>query len=76
MRCSCSQNSGGFPWRCHERRLSICIFAVHSGRVLDSRSHWFCCVQTYPELEVSPPVQAAALVGAGLLYRGTCHRCL
>lgn len=30
--------------------------------------------QTYPELEVSPPVQAAALVSAGLLYRGTCHR--
>ena len=33
-----------------------------------------CSAQTYPELEVSPPVQAAALVGAGLLYQGTCHR--
>lgn len=31
-------------------------------------------LQTYPELEVSPTVQAAALLGAGLLHRGTCHR--
>lgn len=28
----------------------------------------------YPELDVQPAVQAAALLGAGLLYRGTCHR--
>jgi hypothetical protein len=35
----------------------------------------FAYLQTYPELEVSPTVQAAALLGAGLLHRGTCHRC-
>jgi anaphase-promoting complex subunit 1 len=29
----------------------------------------------YPDLDVAPTVQAAALLGAGLLYRGTCHRC-
>ena len=31
---------------------------------------------TYPELELSPHVQAAAILGAGLLYMGSCHRCL
>ncbi len=30
----------------------------------------------YPDLDVAPTMQAAALLGAGLLYRGTCHRCL
>ena len=30
----------------------------------------------YPDLDVAPTVQAAALLGAGLLYRGTCHRYL
>ncbi len=30
---------------------------------------------TYPELELSPLVQAAALLGVGLLYQGSCHRC-
>ncbi|KAK9819157.1 hypothetical protein WJX81_007920 [Elliptochloris bilobata] len=29
---------------------------------------------TYPELELSPLVQAAALLGVGLLYQGSCHR--
>jgi hypothetical protein len=29
---------------------------------------------TYPEVELSPLVQAAALMGIGLLYRGSCHR--
>ncbi len=29
---------------------------------------------TFPELELSPLVQAAALLGIGLLYRGSCHR--
>ena len=29
---------------------------------------------TYPELELSPHVQAAAILGAGLLYMGSCHR--
>jgi anaphase-promoting complex subunit 1 len=29
---------------------------------------------TYPELEISPLVQAAALVGVGLLFEGTGHR--
>lgn len=28
----------------------------------------------YPEVELSPLVQAAALMGIGLLYRGSCHR--
>lgn len=30
---------------------------------------------TYPELELSPLVQAAALLGVGLVYQGSCHRC-
>lgn len=30
--------------------------------------------QAYPELELSPLVQSAALMGIGLLHRGTCHR--
>jgi hypothetical protein len=30
---------------------------------------------TYPEVEVSQLVQSAALLGVGLLYRGSCHRC-
>lgn len=30
---------------------------------------------TYPELELSPLVQAAALLGIGLVYQGSCHRC-
>ncbi|KAK9834947.1 hypothetical protein WJX84_010452 [Apatococcus fuscideae] len=29
---------------------------------------------TYPELELSPHVQAAAILGAGLLYMGSCQR--
>ena len=29
---------------------------------------------SYPELELSPLVQAAALLGVGLLYQGSCHR--
>ena len=29
---------------------------------------------SYPDLELSPLVQAAALVGAGLLYQGSAHR--
>ena len=29
---------------------------------------------TYPELELSPLVQASALLGVGLLYQGSCHR--
>lgn len=29
---------------------------------------------TYPELEISPLVQAAALLGVGLLFQGSCHR--
>jgi hypothetical protein len=29
----------------------------------------------YPELELSPLVQAAALLGLGLLFQGSCHRC-
>ncbi|KAK9828929.1 hypothetical protein WJX72_002853 [[Myrmecia] bisecta] len=29
---------------------------------------------TYPELELSPLVQAAALMGVGLLYQSSCHR--
>ncbi|KAI3425098.1 hypothetical protein D9Q98_008476 [Chlorella vulgaris] len=28
----------------------------------------------YPELDISPLVQAAALAGVGLLFQGTCHR--
>ena len=28
----------------------------------------------YPELELSPLVQSAALLGVGLLYQGSCHR--
>lgn len=28
----------------------------------------------YPELELSPMVQSAALLGLGLLFRGSCHR--
>ncbi len=30
--------------------------------------------QAYPEVELSPLVQSAALMGVGLLFRGTCHR--
>ena len=29
---------------------------------------------SYPELDISPLVQAAALAGVGLLFQGTCHR--
>lgn len=29
---------------------------------------------TLPELELNPLVQAAALLGVGLLYQGSCHR--
>ena len=29
---------------------------------------------TYPELEISALVQAAALLGVGLLFQGSCHR--
>lgn len=28
----------------------------------------------YPELELSPLVQSAALLGVGLLFQGSCHR--
>lgn len=28
-----------------------------------------------PELELSPTVQSAALLGTGLLYQESCHRC-
>lgn len=30
--------------------------------------------QAFPELELSPLVQAAALMGVGLLYEGSGHR--
>ena len=30
---------------------------------------------TYPELELSPLVQSAALLGVGLLFQGSCQRC-
>ena len=33
-----------------------------------------CHSATCPELELSPLVQAAALLGFGLLYQGSCHR--
>ena len=29
---------------------------------------------SYPELDISPLVQAAALAGVGLLFQGTAHR--
>lgn len=29
---------------------------------------------SYPELEISSLVQAAALLGVGLLFQGSCHR--
>ena len=31
--------------------------------------------ETFLELELSPMVQSAALLGLGLLFRGSCHRC-
>ena len=31
--------------------------------------------QAYAELELSSLVQSAALLGLGLLFRGSCHRC-
>ena len=30
---------------------------------------------TYPELELSHLVQSAALLGIGLVYQESCHRC-
>ena len=29
---------------------------------------------SYPELDISPLVQAASLAGVGLLFQGSCHR--
>ena len=33
-----------------------------------------CHPPDFMEVELSPLVQSAALMGYGLLYRGTCHR--
>lgn len=32
--------------------------------------------EAFLELELSPMVQSAALLGLGLLFRGSCHRCI
>jgi hypothetical protein len=60
--------------------LSICAFEDLTTRQrgrhqIRLTADMLTFLQTYPELEVSPTVQAAALLGAGLLHRGTCHRC-
>lgn len=53
------------------------IFTRGLSPIVYMQSDMGCCgVQSYPELEVSLTVQAAAVVGVGLLYQGSCTRCL
>ena len=48
------------------------LLGLHSTESASQRRH----PASYPELELSHLVQSAALLGVGLLYQQSCHRCL
>eukprot|EP00887_Chlorella_sp_A99_P005912 scaffold29.g5912.t1 len=58
-----------------QARLCWCVWVwEHDATIIGVLLGMAAAKRNYPELEISPLVQAAALMGVGLLFQGTAHR--